>query len=186
MRFIKFVLFFCFLLFCIVVANVIYKHKVVQNQNRIPSEFVSSNLILFNYNNEIRAIASVYFNIPFSRLAKLFEIEEDDVRNNILKKEIMIKNSKAELTVFVGNDTVEQVTINISTHIDDILENLMSKLKSHNINLELETIEDSRGKTILETYSHKTDNYKFLINKSYEMKEQHLSVDYINTKILQF
>ena len=104
------------------------------------------------------------------------------IRNNILRKNIKVKESDGEIVVFVGDNIIEQITVNINNNIEGTLENILKNLVSNNINLNGEIIDDANGNILAEIYYFEKDNYKFVITKSND--NQNLSIDYINLKVL--
>ena len=181
MRAIKFILFSCLFILCIVFANLIHKNRIVNREADLPENLLYSDFIYIN-GGDIKSLASISFSTSFDNLSKIFEIDKDLIRNNILRKNIKVKEEDGEIIVFIGDNIIEQITININNNVEDALENILKNLVSNNINLNGEIIDDADGNILAETYYFEKDNYKFVITKSNDNKT--LSIDYINLKIL--
>ncbi len=181
MRAIKFILFSCLFILCIVFANLIHKNKTTHKKIDLSDNLIYSDFIYIS-NNDIKSLASISFNISFDNLSKIFETDKDLIRNNILRKSIKVRESDGEVVVFVGDNIVEQITVNIINNINSSLENILNNLGSNNINLNREIIDDINGNVLVEIYFCENENYKFIITKS--DNNQTLSIDYVNLKIL--
>ena len=181
MRVIKFILFSCLFVLCIVVANLIHKNRTANREADLPESLIYSDFIYIN-NGDIKSLFSISFNTSFDNLSKIFETDKNSIRNNILRKTIKVKENDGEIIVFVGDNTIEQITVNINDNVEDALENIFKNLVSNNINLNGEIIDNTDGNTLAEIYYFEKDNYKFVITKSND--NQTLSIDYINLKIL--
>ena len=181
MRVIKFILFSCLFVLCIVVANLIHKNRTANREADLPESLIYSDFIYIN-NGDIKSLFSISFNTSFDNLSKFFETDKNSIRNNILRKTIKVKENDGEIIVFVGDNTIEQITVNINDNVEDALENIFKNLVSNNINLNGEIIDDTDGNILAEIYYFEKDNYKFVITKSNDNKT--LSIDYINLKIL--
>lgn len=181
MRAIKFILFSCLFILCIVFANLIHKNKTTHRKIDLSDNLIYSDFIYIS-NNDIKSLASISFNISFDNLSKIFETDKDLIRNNILRKSIKVRESDGEVVVFVGDNMVEQITVNIINNIDSSLANILNNLGSNNINLNREIIDDINGNVLVEIYFYEKENYKFIITKS--DNNQTLSIDYVNLKIL--
>ena len=181
MRVIKFILFSCLFVLCIVVANLIHKNRTANRKIDLSESLIYSDFIYIN-NGDIKSLFSISFNTSFDNLSKIFEADKNSIRNNILRKTIKVKENDGEIIVFVGDNTIEQITVNINDNVEDALENIFKNLVSNNINLNGEIIDDTDGNTLAEIYYFEKDNYKFVITKSND--NQTLSIDYINLKIL--
>ena len=181
MRVIKFILFSCLFVLCIVVANLIHKNRTANREADLPESLIYSDFIYIS-NGDIKSLFSISFNTSFDNLSKFFEVDKNSIRNNILRKTIKVKENNGEIIVFVGDNTIEQITVNINDNVEDALENIFKNLVSNNINLNGEIIDDTDGNTLAEIYYFEKDNYKFVITKSND--NQTLSIDYINLKIL--
>ena len=181
MRVIKFILFSCLFVLCIVVANLIHKNREANRETDLSENLVYSDFIYIS-NGDIKSLFSISFNTSFDNLSKIFETDKNSIRNNILRKTIKVKENDGEIIVFVGDNTIEQITVNINDNVEDALENIFKNLVSNNINLNGEIIDDTDGNILAEIYYFEKDNYKFVITKSND--NQTLSIDYINLKIL--
>lgn len=181
MRVIKFILFSCLFVLCIVFANLIHKNRTANRKVDLPESLIYSDFIYIS-SSDIKSLASISFTTSFDNLSKIFEIDKNLIRNNILKKNIKMKENDGEIIVFIGDNAIEQITVNINNNIEDSLENILKNLVSNNINLNSEIIDDINGDILVEIYYFEKDNYKFVITKS--NKNQMLSIDYINLKIL--
>ena len=181
MRVIKFILFSCLFVLCIVFANLIHKNRMANRKIDLSESLIYSDFIYIN-NGDIKSLFSISFNTSFDNLSKIFETDKNSIRNNILRKTIKVKENDGEIIVFVGDNTIEQITVNINDNVEDALENIFKNLVSNNINLNGEIIDDTDGNTLAEIYYFEKDNYKFVITKSND--NQTLSIDYINLKIL--
>ena len=181
MRVIKFILFSCLFILCIVFANLIHKNRTANRKIDLSESLIYSDFIYIN-NGDIKSLFSISFNTSFDNLSKIFETDKNSIRNNILRKTIKVKENDGEIIVFVGDNTIEQITVNINDNVEDALENIFKNLVSNNINLNGEIIDDTDGNTLAEIYYFEKDNYKFVITKSNDNKT--LSIDYINLKIL--
>ena len=181
MRVIKFILFSCLFVLCIVVANLIHKNRTANREADLPESLIYSDFIYIN-NGDIKSLFSISFNTSFDNLSKIFETDKNSIRNNILRKTIKVKENDGEIIVFVGDNTIEQITVNINDNVEDALENIFKNLVSNNINLNGEIIDNTDGNTLAEIYYFEKDNYKFVITKSNDNRT--LSIDYINLKIL--
>lgn len=181
MRVIKFILFSCLFILCIVFANLIHKNRTIHRKIDLSDNLIYSDFIYIS-NNDIKSLVSISFNISFDNLSKFFETDKDSIRNNILRKNIKIRESDGEIIVFVGDNIVEQITVNIINNIDSFLENILNNLDANNINLNKEIIDDINGNILVEIYSYEKEDYKFVITKSDDNKT--LSIDYVNLKIL--
>lgn len=182
MKLIRFILFSCLFILCIVLANIIHKNIVSANRNTADS-FVYSNFVSIA-NGDIKSLASISFSTSFEALSKLFENEKDAVRNRILRRDIRIRESDCKLIVFVGDNSIEQITVNTENNVETSLNNILNNLSSNNINLNGEIIDDTDGGILAEIYSYENDNYRFVITKSNLENNQILSVDFINLKVL--
>lgn len=181
MRAIKFILFSCLFILCIVFANLIHKNKIIHKKIDLSDNLIYSDFLYIS-NNDIKSLASISFNISFDNLSRIFETDKNLIRNNILRRNIKVRESDGEIVVFVGDNTVEQITVNIVNNIDSSLENILNNLHSNNINLIKEIIDDIDGDILAEIYFYEKENYKFVITKS--DNNQTLSIDFINLKIL--
>ena len=181
MRVIKFILFSCLFVLCIVFANLIHKNRTANRKVDLPESLIYSDFIYIS-GSDIKSLASISFTNSFDNLSKIFEIDKNLIRNNILRKNIKMKENDGEIIVFIGDNAIEQITVNINNNIEDSLENILKNLVSNNINLNSEIIDDIDGNILAEIYYFEKDNYKFVITKS--NKNQMLSIDYINLKIL--
>ena len=181
MRVIKFILFSCLFVLCIVFANLIHKNRTANRKIDLSESLIYSDFIYIN-NGDIKSLFSISFNTSFDNLSKIFEADKNSIRNNILRKTIKVKENDGEIIVFVGDNTIEQITVNINDNVEDALENIFKNLVSNNINLNGEIIDNTDGNTLAEIYYFEKDNYKFVITKSND--NQTLSIDYINLKIL--
>lgn len=181
MRAIKFILFSCLFVLCIVFANLIHKNREANRELDLSENLVYSDFIYIS-GDDIKSLFSISFNTSFDNLSKIFEIDKNLIRNNILRKNIKVKESDGEIVVFVGDNIIEQITVNINNNIEGTLENILKNLVSNNINLNGEIIDDANGNILAEIYYFEKDNYKFVITKSND--NQNLSIDYINLKIL--
>ena len=161
MKVIRFILFSSLFISCIVVANLIHKNTAINRKANISDSFIYSDFISVN-NNDIKSLASISFITSFDNLSKIFEIDKNLIRNNILRKNIKVKESKGEIIIFVGDN-----------------------LNSNDIRFNKEIIDNIDGNILAEIFYFKKDNYKFVITKSTnEDNNQTLTVDYINLKIL--
>lgn len=184
MKAIRFILFSCLFILCIVIANLIHKSVTIHRKANLTDNFIYSDFISAN-NNDIKSLASISFITSFENLSKIFEVDKNLIRNNILRKNIKIKESEGEIIVFVGDNAIEQITVNIINNIDSSLDNILNNLDSNNITLNKEIIDDIEGNILAEIYYFEKDNYKFIITKSInEDNSQNLSIDYINLRIL--
>ncbi|WP_295154149.1 hypothetical protein [uncultured Brachyspira sp.] len=178
MRVIRFIVFACFLVIFIVIANIIHKNMSSYEIISITSPFTYYNLISYS-NNDIKSLASLSFKTSFDSLSEMFDIDRVFAANNILKKNIKIREDDAELTVFTDNNSIYQITINSSNNADAFLESILNNLSSNNIQLEKQFLDDEKGNILAEIYSHKTDAYKIIITKAYIQNNNNLSIDYV-------
>ena len=184
MKVIRFILFSCLFISCIVVTNLIHKNTAININANISDSFIYSDFISVN-NNDIKSLASISFITSFDNLSKIFEIDKDLIRNNILRKNIKVKESEGEIIIFVGDNTIEQITVSVTNNIDSSLDNILNNLNSNDIRFNKEIIDNIDGNILAEIFYLKKDNYKFVITKSTnEDNNQTLTVDYINLKIL--
>ena len=181
MRAIKFILFSCLFILCIVFANLIHKNRIVNRKTDLSDNLVYSDLIHIS-GNDIKSLFSISFVTSFDNLSKFFETDKNLIRNNILRKNMKVRESDGEIIVFVGDNIIEQITVSINNNIEDSLDNILNNLNSNNINLNKEIIDDINGNILAEIYYFEKDNYKFVITKSND--NQTLTIDYINLKIL--
>lgn len=192
MKVIRFILFSCLFISCIVVANLIHKNTAINRKANISDSFIYSDFISVNNsdfisvnNNDIKSLASISFITSFDNLSKIFEIDKNLIRNNILRKNIKVKESEGEIIIFVGDNTIEQITVSVTNNIDSSLDNILNNLNSNDIRFNKEIIDNIDGNILAEIFYFKKDNYKFVITKSTnENNNQTLTVDYINLKIL--
>ena len=192
MKVIRFILFSCLFISCIVVANLIHKNTAINRKANISDSFIYSDFISVNNsdfisvnNNDIKSLASISFITSFDNLSKIFEIDKDLIRNNILRKNIKVKESEGEIIIFVGDNAIEQITVSVTNNIDSSLDNILNNLNSNDIRFNKEIIDNIDGNILAEIFYFKKDNYKFVITKSTnENNNQTLTVDYINLKIL--
>lgn len=182
MKLIRFILFSCLFILCIVAANIIHKNIVSANKNTA-NNFVYSNFLSIA-NGDIKSLASISFSTSFDNLSKLFETDKDLIRNCILKRDIIIRESDCKLIVFVGDNSIEQITVNTENNVEIFFNNILNNLSSNNINLNREIIDDLNGDILAEIYSYENDNYRFVITKSGSENNQILSADFINLNIL--
>lgn len=181
MRIVKFILFSCLFILCIVFANLIHKNRTANRKVDLSENLIYSNFIYISA-SDIKSLASISFNTSFDNLSKIFETNKDSIRNNILRKNIKVKESDGEIIVFVGDNIIEQITISINNNVDEALENILSSLNANNINLNGEIIDNIDGNILAEIYYFEKDDYKFVITKL--NNNQTLSIDYINLRIL--
>lgn len=178
MRFVKFVVLVCFIIFGIMILNIIQKNKAVYDKKNMVRPF-SYNDILYCVNGGVKSLASLSFTTSFDDLSNLFNIDRNMIYNNILKKNINIYDNNAEINVFISEKKIEQITLNITNNIDMSLSSIFKNLENNNIALEDENIEASDGSILAEIYSHYGDKYKLVITKT----KDELSIDYVNLKI---
>lgn len=184
MKVIRFILFSCLFISCIVISNLIHKNTAINRKANISDSFIYSDFISVN-NNDIKSLASISFITSFDNLSKIFEIDKDLIRNNILRKNIKVKESEGEIIIFVGDNAIEQITVSVTNNIDSSLDNILNNLNSNDIRFNKEIIDNIDGNILAEIFYFKKDNYKFVITKSTnEDNNQTLTVDYINLKIL--
>ena len=179
MRVIRFIVFACFLVIFIVIANIIHKNMNSYEVVDIKTPFTYYNLIAYS-NNDIKSLASISFKYSFESLSEMFDIDRSLAVNNILKKNIKIREDDAELVVFTGNNSISQITINSHDNIEALFENVFNSLLDNNIQLEKYSLDDEEGNVLAEVYTHKTDSYKLVITKSYVSNSSNLSIDYVN------
>ena len=192
MKVIRFILFSCLFILCIVIANLIHKNTAINRKANISDSFIYSDFISVNNsdfisvnNNDIKSLASISFITSFDNLSKIFEIDKNLIRNNILRKNIKVKESEGEIIIFVGDNAIEQITVSVTNNIDSSLDNILNNLNSNDIRFNKEIIDNIDGNILAEIFYFKKDNYKFVITKSTnENNNQTLTVDYINLKIL--
>ena len=132
MKVIRFILFSCLFISCIVVANLIHKNTAINRKANISDSFIYSDFISVN-NNDIKSLASISFITSFDNLSKIFEIDKNLIRNNILRKNIKVKESEGEIIIFVGDNTIEQITVSVTNNIDSSLDNILNNLNSNDI-----------------------------------------------------
>ncbi|MEI0612371.1 hypothetical protein [Brachyspira pilosicoli] len=178
MRFVKFVVLVCFIIFGIMILNIIHKNKAVYDKKNMVRPFSYSD-ILYCVNGEVKSLASLSFTTSFDDLSNLFNIDRNMIYNNILEKDINIYENNAEINVFISDKKIEQITLNITNNIDMSLSSIFKNLDNNNIALEIERIEDSNGDDLAEIYTHNGDKYKLVITKT----KDDLSIDYVNLKI---
>ncbi|TVL58479.1 hypothetical protein [Brachyspira hyodysenteriae] len=183
MRVIRFIVFACFLVIFIVIANIIHKNINSYEVVNIKNPFTYYNLIAYS-NNDIKSLASLSFKDSFESLADMFDIERAFVVNNILKKDIKIREDDAELIVFTGSNSISQITVNSYDNVENLFENVFESLTSNNIQLEKQSLDDEEGNILAEIYTHKTDTYKLIITKTYMSNASNLSIDYVNLSSL--
>lgn len=179
MKVIRFIVFACFLVIFIVIANLIHKNINSYEAVTITSPFTYSNIITYG-NNDIKALASLSFKDSLDSLSEMFDIDRDFIANNILRKIIKIRENEAELVVFTDNNSICQITINSSSNVDVFLENVLSSLSSNNIQPDKYLLDDTEGNILSEVYTHKSDNYKIIITKTYFKDYDNLTIDYVN------
>ncbi|MCZ9939733.1 hypothetical protein [Brachyspira hyodysenteriae] len=183
MRVIRFIVFACFLVIFIVIANIIHKNINSYEVVNIKNPFTYYNLIAYS-NNDIKSLASLSFKDSFESLADMFDVERAFVVNNILKKDIKIREDDAELIVFTGSNSISQITVNSYDNVENLFENIFESLTSNNIQLEKQSLDDEEGNILAEIYTHKTDTYKLIITKTYMSNASNLSIDYVNLSSL--
>lgn len=179
MRVIKFIVFACFLVIFIVIANIIHKNINSYEVVNIKNPFTYYNLIAYS-NNDIKSLASLSFKESFESLSEMFDIDRAFIANNVLKKNIKIREDDAELIVFMGSNSISQITINSYDNVQNLFENVFDSLSSNNIQLQKQSLDDEEGNILAEIYTHKTDTYKLVITKTYISNSSNLSVDYVN------
>ncbi|CRF31760.1 hypothetical protein BRSU_0353 [Brachyspira suanatina] len=179
MRVIRFIVFACFLVIFIVIANIIHKNINSYEVINIKTPFTYYNLIAYS-NNDIKSLASLSFKDSFESLSEMFDIEIAFVSNNILKKDIKIREDDADLIVFTGSNSIYQITVNSYDNVENLFENVVESLYSNNIQLEKYSLDDEKGNLLAEIYTHQTDSYKIVITKTYVSNTINLSIDYIN------
>ena len=179
MRVIRFIVFACFLIIFIVIANLIHKNMTSYESISITSSFNYYNILSYS-NNDIKSLVSLSFKTSFDTLSSLFDIDKSFLKNTILKKSINIRDDNAYLIIFTGDEYIEQITINTSNNVDAFLNSLLSDLNSNNISLEKEVLDDENGNVLAEIYFYKTSDYKLVITKS----NNDLSIDYVNLNAL--
>lgn len=179
MRFVKFVVLLCFFVFGIMVINIIHKNKTIYDKENMVTPFSYTDIVSC-INGEIKSLASLSFTTSYDNLSNLFSIDKAFINNNILKKNILIYEDNAEISVFIKEKKIEQITLNITNNIDVVYNSLLKDLQNNNINLEKELIENGFGEILAEIYTHNGNKYKFVISKT----KDDLSIDYVNLKIL--
>lgn len=182
MKVIRFIVFACFLVIFIVIANLIHKNMDSYEVVTITSPFTYYNIITYG-NNDVKTLASLSFKDSLDSLSEIFDIDRAFIANNILRKTIKIRENEAELVVFTDNNSIGQITINSSNNTDVFLESVLSSLSSNNIQLEKYLLDDTNGNTLSEVYTHKSDTYKIIITKTYLDNSDNLTIDYINLNI---
>ncbi len=180
MRVIRFIVFACFLVIFIVIANIIHKNMSSYEIVTITSPFNYYNLIAYDNNNNIKSLASLSFRTSFDSLSEMFDIERPFIANNILKKNINIREDEAQLIVFTDDNSISQITVNSSINVESFLESILNNLSSNNIQLEKQSLDDEDGNLLAEIYIFRDDNYKIVITKSYIQNSINLSIDYVN------
>ena len=183
MRVIRFIVFACFLVIFIVIANIIHKNMNSYEVVNIKNPFTYYNLIAYS-NNDIKSLASISFKDSFESLSEMFDIERAFIPNNILKKDIKIREDDAELIVFTGSYSISQITVNSYDNVENLFENVFESLSSNNTQLEKQSLDDEEGNLLAEIYTHKTDSYKIVITKTYVSNTSNLSIDYVNLLVL--
>ncbi|MEI0530415.1 hypothetical protein R4I97_02520 [Brachyspira pilosicoli] len=178
MRFVKFVVLICFIIFGIMILNIIHKNKAVYDKKNMVRPFSYSDIV-YCVNGEVKSLASLSFTTSFDDLSNLFDIDRNMIYNNILKKTINIYENFAEINVFISQKKIEQITLNITNNIDMSLSSIFKNLDKCNISLETEKIENPNGDSLADIYTHNGDRYKLVITKT----ESDLSIDYVNLKI---
>ncbi|ASJ20964.1 hypothetical protein [Brachyspira hampsonii] len=179
MKVIRFIVFACFLVIFIVIANIIHKNIDSYEAADIKNPFTYYNLISYS-NNDIRSLASLSFKDSFESLSEMFDIDRAFAANNILKKDIKIREDDAQLVVFTGSNYITQITVNSRNNAEALFDNILNSLDSNNIQLEKYSLDDEKGNILAEIYTHKADNYKIVITKSYISNSINLSIDYVN------
>lgn len=179
MRVIRFIVFSCFLIIFIVIANIIHKNMNSYEAVSVETPFTYYNLISYS-NNDIKTLASLSFKDSFSSLSDTFDIDISFIGNNVLKKNIKIMEDDADLVVFTKNDYISQITINSSKNSDIFFENVLNSLHSNNIQLEKQVLDDENGNILAETYFYKANIYKIIITKTYINNSSVITIDYIN------
>ena len=177
MRVIKFIVFACFFIIFIVIANLIHKNITSYEVAGISSSFNYYNILSYS-NNDIKSLVSISFKTSFESLSSMFDMDKSFLKNTILRKSINVREEEAELIIFTGEDSIEQITLNTSNNIDIFLDNLLNDLNSNNIPLEKEILDDENGNVLAEIYFYKTSNYELFITKT----TNDLAIDYINLK----
>ena len=82
MRVIRFIVFACFLIIFIVIANLIHKNSTSYEVVTITSPFTYKNIITYS-NNDIKALASLSFKDSLNSLSEMFDIDAAFIGNNI-------------------------------------------------------------------------------------------------------
>ena len=179
MRVIRFIVFACFLILFIVIANIIHKNMNSYEAVTITSPFTYYNIIKYS-NNDIKTLASLSFKETLDSLAEMFDTNAASAGNNILKKTINIREDDAQLVVFTENNAIQQITVNCSKNTDLFLQSILDSLSTNNIQLEKYILDDENGDILAEVYLHETEHYKIVITKTYANNNDNLSIDYIN------
>ena len=110
MKVIRFIVFACFLVIFIVIANLIHKNMDSYEAVTITSPFTYYNIITYG-NNDIKTLASLSFKDSLDSLSEIFDIDRAFIANNILRKTIKIRENEAELVVFTDNNSIGLIVL---------------------------------------------------------------------------
>lgn len=187
MKIVKLLIFICLLIAIVFVAN-FFNNSKTDYENSSKTSFTENNLI--GYGNEgIKTLASLSFKSSWENLSKMFEINQNDLRDKILKKKIDIKESAGNLVVFVGDNSIEQITVYLesdidSNEIDDFFKKIITEIENHNIVFDKEIIEDSNGESLADIATYRTESYKIIVTKIKSDNKKSISIDLKNLRIL--
>ncbi len=128
-----------------------------------------SDVIAMN-RTEVRSIAGVSLDSRWNELSNILNIDIDDMRNNVIKKSLVIENYNTRLVIFTDNNNIYQVSLLVEQTANEadiaiFFEEIDKEIKKRtNVVPLVEIIEEDDGsileKNIIYTFEHKT----FFIN----------------------
>ncbi len=94
----------CILMFIIISCDS-NSESVVKDENISYSDIIDMN------KEDVKSILGISTTSSWNTLGLLFDIETTDLRNNILKKDIVIEGYNAGLVVFIDDNNVYQISV---------------------------------------------------------------------------
>lgn len=187
MKIIKILLFICVILIVVAIANLLNKSKTNYEKN-IKTPFTASTIIVYG-NDGIKTLASLSLKNSWDTLSGIFEVDAKDIRGKVLQKKIDVIDMEGNVSVFVGDNTIEQITVSLQSpkeegSIDRFINKIISDMENKNMALDKEIIDGPEGEDLADIITYKTEDMKLVITKSTLDNRKYASIDLINLKIL--
>lgn len=128
--------------------------------------------------SSVRSFFGINEATSWADIAKIFDVDEENMRKSVLRKSIKINDREAELVVFVGDNNVEQVSIimpsdmGAKTFSDEVL----SQVSKIGVEPYVTILENDDGSALEKTQTYLFDNSSFFI--TFGENELSLSMSY--------